>query len=471
MNFWDFEAWGTLVLMATLLISLLVANALKKNVSFVRKSLIPTPVIGGLFLLITSTAYEQIFKVPFFNTGIFNGNGLSVLEIITYHCLALGFIAQTLKRSDKKMTGKRAREVFDTGVTTVSTYLLQGVLGLGLTLLLATTIMPDLFKAAGVLLPFGYGQGSGQALNYGNLYESDYGFVGGRNFGLTIAALGFLSASLGGIIHLNVLKRRGVIVVDDAESIPEPTEVIEGENEIPMNGTIDKLTVQIAFIGGVYALTWLAMFGLGLLLPGMKATIYGFNFLIGVLMAMLCRQVMNLFRRKGAIKKRYTNNFLLTHISNFFFDIMIVAGIAAIRLEALAQYWWLLIVLGAVGMVSTYLYNSYIAKKFFAEYKDVQFLAMYGMLTGTASTGVMLLRELDPDYKSPAADNLIYQNLPAIAFGFPMMLLAALAPKEPFITFVILVAFFIVMNIILFRRQIFAPFIKRYGKNHTDGEK
>ena len=80
---------------------------------------------------------------------------------------------------------------------------------------------------------------------------------------------------------------------------------------------------------------------------------------------------------------------------------------------------------------------------------------MYGMLTGTASTGIILLREIDGEFKTPAADNLVYQNIPAIIFGFPLMLLATLAPKQPLLTFGILVAFFIVMNIILFRRQIF----------------
>jgi len=80
---------------------------------------------------------------------------------------------------------------------------------------------------------------------------------------------------------------------------------------------------------------------------------------------------------------------------------------------------------------------------------------MYGMLTGTASTGIMLLREVDPDYKTPAADNLVYQSLPAIVFGFPMMLLANLAPKQPLLTFGILCGFFLVMNIILFRKFIF----------------
>lgn len=80
---------------------------------------------------------------------------------------------------------------------------------------------------------------------------------------------------------------------------------------------------------------------------------------------------------------------------------------------------------------------------------------MYGMLTGTASTGIILLREMDGQFKTPVADNLVYQNFPAIVFGFPMMLLATLAPKKPILTFGILVVFLIGMNIILFRSKIF----------------
>ena len=77
------------------------------------------------------------------------------------------------------------------------------------------------------------------------------------------------------------------------------------------------------------------------------------------------------------------------------------------------------------------------------------------MLTGTASTGIILLREIDGDFKSPASDNMVYQNFPAIVFGFPLMLLATLAPKQPVFTLLIVIGFFIVMNIILFRSIIF----------------
>ena len=145
----------------------------------------------------------------------------------------------------------------------------------------------------------------------------------------------------------------------------------------------------------------------------------------------------------------------MTRTSNFFFDLMVVAGVAAIRLDTLEQYWGILLIMGVVGAVATYFYNRIVAKTLFPEYVEEQFLMMYGMLTGTASTGTILLREIDDEFKTPAADNMVYQNFPAIAFGFPLMLLATLAPKMPEITLLILVGFFIVMNVILFRSKIF----------------
>ncbi|MBE7077841.1 MAG: hypothetical protein E7377_03955 [Clostridiales bacterium] len=462
-NFWDFSVWGGLNVLAVLLLSLLVANGLKRSVKFLRASLIPTSVLAGVMLLVIASIYKAITGDVMFDTAFFGGNGMTQMEILTYHALALGFIATSLKTSDKKLTKKRSVEVFNTGVTTVATYLLQAVLGLGSTLI-ASLIITDFFAASGILLPFGFGQGTGQALNYGNIYETEHGFVGGKSFGLTIAALGFLSASIGGVIHLTILRKKYKILgTEDEESENISGDQIQTKNEIPMNGGIDKLTVQIGFVLLSYLLAFLAMYGLGLLLPGMKSVIYGFNFLLGVLTATLVKAVLKFCNKKGIVKKEYTNNFMLNRIGNFFFDIMVVAGIAAIRLDMLKDYWGIMLILGVVGLVSTYLYNLFIARKMFKEYSEEQFLAMYGMLTGTASTGIILLREIDPDFKTPVSDNLVYQNFPAIVFGFPMMLLATLAPQKPLLTLGILAAFFIVMNVILFRKFIF-----RRKKNTTE---
>ena len=455
LNFWDFEAWKGVALITVLLAALFVANMLKRKIRFLHESLIPTSVLGGIILLVISSIYQAFTGSSMFDTNLFGGNGMANLEVITYHALALGFIATTFKSSGDKGGAKRRVEIFNTGVTTVATYLLQAVVGMGLTLVIAL-VVDGFFPAAGVLLPFGYGQGTGQALNYGTIYETDFGFVGGKSFGLTVAALGFLSASIGGVIYLNILKKKGKIQVADAENIEDLTlEEVQGKDEIPMNGAMDKLTVQIGLVFVAYLLAYGLMYVLGLILPGMKATIYGFNFLIGVLMATLVKFVLGLFKKSKVMHRQYVSNFMMTRISNFCFDVMVVAGIAAIRIEMVKDYWWILLLLGVVGLTITYFYNSFIARKFFPEYEHEQFLAMYGMLTGTASTGIILLRELDPHFKTPVADNLVYQNFPAIVFGFPMMLLATLAPKQPYLTYIILVAFFIMMNVILFRRQIF----------------
>ena len=77
------------------------------------------------------------------------------------------------------------------------------------------------------------------------------------------------------------------------------------------------------------------------------------------------------------------------------------------------------------------------------------------MLLLLAGCGMNTEMKLDGEFKTPAAENMVYQNFPAIVFGFPMMLLATLAPVKPLLCLFIFIGFFAVMNVILFRRQIF----------------
>ncbi|MBP5623241.1 MAG: hypothetical protein J6X36_00045 [Lachnospiraceae bacterium] len=453
-NFWEFNVWGCVVLAGALLGSMLLGHAIKRMTPGLRESLIPTSVIGGLILLIVSEIYRAVTGAELFDTELFGGNGLEALEIITYHCLALGFIASTFKSSSGKLSKQRSTEIFNTGVTTVSTYLMQGILGLVITMI-AAYVVSGFFASAGILLPFGYGQGTGQAMNYGTIYETQFGFLGGKSFGLTIAALGFLSASLGGVIYLNVKRKRGTLKISSEKREKYTAEDIQKENEIPMQESIDKMTIQVGLVIFAYILAYGIMYVLGLLLPGMKSVIYGFNFLIGVLAATIVKGFISGFKKTKMMHHEYVNNFLMTRVSNFFFDVMVVAGIAAISLGLLENYWGIIIILAIAGMGSTFLYERLVAKKLFPEYCEEQFLMMYGMLTGTASTGTILLREIDGEFKTPAADNMVYQNFPAIVFGFPMMLLATMAPVKPLMTLLILIGFFAVMNVILFRSFIF----------------
>ena len=480
-NFWEYSVWGFILLLSVLMVGLLVANIIKRKVPFLKNSLVPTSVLAGGLILLISITYtlivenvgnlhetlpKNIFDLKVFGeygtassddgTKVVIG-GLSILEVITYHALALGFIATAFKPDGAKLNKKRSLEVFDTGVTTVSTYLLQGTLGLAITILFPALVGG--FKAAGLILPFGYGQGTGQALNYGKMYEA-VGFGNGSSFGLTVAAMGFLSASIGGIIHLNIINRKNKKkaipgIVDEEEEIT--LDKVQEKGESPMTGSIDKLSIQLGIVLLTYIIAYGIMYALGLLLPGMRATIYGFNFLIGVLIASFVNHIVKRLRIHKIMNRQYINSFLMKRVAGFFFDLMVVSGIASIKFEALKQYWLSFIILGISGAVFTYFYLKFVCKRIFPDYVEEQFLMMYGMLTGTASTGLILLREKDNGLETPAAENMVYQNLPAIVFGFPLLFIASdtFAPKHPILAFLIIFAFFVILNLVLFRRSIF----------------
>lgn len=456
--------WTFIMTLALLLFSMLLASVLKHLIPVLRKSLIPVSVLGGIILLIASTVTYYAAGEYLFNLPIFGGNGegaysgMEVLEMITYHCLGIGFIATGMRSSKKKFTKQRAGEIFDSGVTTVNGYLIQAFLGLIITILAVCVFNVDgLIAASGILLAFGFGQGTGQALNYGKIYENEYGFVGGGNFGLTIAALGFLVACIVGVIYINIKRKKGEIKIDYSKKHSELSDY-EDENEIPVVSSMDKFTVQIAIVLAVYAASYGLMLGFSALLPDLADTLFGFNFFIGVLLTLPVKAVLNKLYEKKIVKKQVVNNFMMDRIGGFAFDLMIVAGVAAIQIPLLASYWAVLLILAAAGTVSTLVYVNIVCKKIFPSYRHEQFLAFFGMLTGTASTGMILLREIDGSYRSPASENLVYQTVPAMAFGFPLMFLAPYAAESnlaAIITCIIVGVSFAALNIVLFRRNIF----------------
>lgn len=469
MSFAELPIWTFIMIFAVLLLSMLAAGILKHFIPALQKTLIPVSVLGGILLLVISTivyftAGDYLFNLPVFGSPSADGSadasmsGMEVLEVITYHCLGIGFIASGMRNSKKKFTKKRAGEIFDSGVTTVNGYLIQAFAGLIVTIIAVWALKtPGLISAAGILLAFGFGQGTGQALNYGKIYENEYGFVGGSNFGLTVAALGFLVACFGGVIYINVMRKKGYIKIDTSERRSTLADY-EDDNELPAVSSMDKMTVQFALVLVVYAVSFGIMYGLSALIPSLADTLFGFNFLIGVILTVPAKAILNKLYDKKVIKKRIVNNYMMDRISGFAFDLMIVAGVAAIQLPLLATYWGVLLILAVLGTVLTFGYVNIVSKKLFPSYRHEQFLAFFGMLTGTASTGMILLREIDGSYRTPASENLVYQSLPAILFGFPLMFLAPYAATSDLaalITCIIAGAAFVILNIVLFRRTIF----------------
>ncbi len=419
------ELWNVIIQLGLIAGAILLSNFLREKVPFIRKTLMPVAVLGGFILL--AARYTGIAKVD-----------TSVMEILVYHGIALGFIAMSLRVPDDRTSPGGDLTGLKSGAVIVSSYLVQGISGLLITLTLGYTLMPDLFKAAGLLLPMGFGQGPGQANNVGSTYEA-LGLAGGRSFGLSIAAAGYLVACIVGVIIINILAKKGKIGERRQAADEQPTvDYFQSEDEIPVSDSIDKLSVQIAMVILVYLVTYLAAWGLtsgiAALSPGLAGTvnslIWGFNFIIGSALAILLRVLLEKGRKSGIMARRYQNNYLLNRISGFFFDIMIVAGIGSIHLEDIRGLLLPFILLVIAGGVLTWIHLAIVCRRAYPEYYYEGLISMYGMMTGTISSGVLLLREIDSDLKTPAANNLITGSSFGIILGAPVLIFVGLAPRS-----------------------------------------
>ena len=468
MNLWDFDVWSLLIHLTILLGGMLLANVLRRSIKPLRQSLIPNAVLGGFLILLVDFILIQALDIHMF------GANTNMLEILTYHGLGLGVAAITLKdENDDETEKKRERStIFNYGIMVVATYLLQGIIGLFITIGLFYALSNVVFPAAGLILPMGWGQGPGQAYAWGHNYEVTWGFTKGTSFGLTVAAMGFIAASMGGIFYLSRMKKKGLVrVYEDSEEIEDlSAEQITKKGEIPLSESMDKLTVQIALVAVAYGMAYLLMMGFNLIIDTgvlgnfgyntLQPLVWGFNFLFATFTALLLKMILRKLKKAKLIKREYKNDFLQNRFSGFMFDIMVVASIAAIDLSAFQERSFIvpLIVMFIVGIISTYWYCDFVCKNVFPTFRHESFLALYGILSATNSMGFILLREVDPNFKTPVARYVIYQVVYASIFGFPLMLLMGYAPHgvtASLVTVGILTAFFAVMNILLFRKQIF----------------
>ena len=449
-------AWNWLVQFCILATALLIGNILRTKIPFLRKSLIPSALIGGLLLL--------VFKAIPGCEGLINK---PVMEIVTYHALGLGFVALALK-NNKIESKSTPMKVIETGALTASTYVIQGIVGLIVSILFFY-FGKKLFYAAGLLLPMGYGQGPGQALNFGKIFTGWAAKQGidfpGADFGLSIAATGFIVGSIVGVVYMNILRRRGVLSRQKiVEAQMNKLEDYEGKGEIPDAESIDKLSVQICMVLFVYFLVflftnWIQGMELGDFGTNtLKPMLWGFNFLIGTLFGILFKWLLGRFKKAKLMSREYINNYMLNRISGFCFDIMIVAGTAAINFNEFGKFVLPFILIVTLGAIVTFVNVLWISKHLYPDYKYEGFFSMFGMLTGTASNGMILLREIDPKFETPAANNLVLQTLSAIVLGFPVLLLVGYAPqslKATWITLGVLVVFWIALTVFMLRTKIF----------------
>lgn len=463
---WDFtmanydQVWSFMVQLGLLLMFLMLGNVLRRKIPLFRKILIPSALLGGALLLVVDIFCKQVLNFVLVDNRL--------MQVITYHCLAIGFAAMSLK-TEKATHKTNKTQVLEFGALQGGTYMLQAFVGLGITigLFLLTQYGDNVISyICGLILPLGFGQGPGNALswdiNYTNTPAAQ--FAGNGSFGLSLASIGFVAASVFGVLYINVQKKRGNLKIRESIAYNPTVDSVDASNvEIPDNESVDKFTIQAGFVAIAYALSFGFMYLLGIISDFTNSIAWGFNFLWASLFAMLIKFVVKYLRKGKLMNRVYINNYQMDRISGFAFDIMIVAGVSAIEINDIKNYILPIIILSLLGTLVTHLYIRKVSKECFKGFEHEFYLMSFGTLTGTASNGMILMKEVDPGLKTPTSSLYILSNFPAMVMIAPLLFLLGFAGKSLTNAIIACSIFFVlwlVYSIFLFRRRIFKKHYK-----------
>ncbi len=406
------QEWPIIIYFLLIGVLMFFAKILKTWLPGLNKVVIPTSLLGGLIGLIISLVFAPII------IGEDTFIDVEYMGFIVYHALAIGFISLALKKSDSKIKKK----IWSTGMLITSTYALQAAIGI----ILVLTLFSTKFVGSGMLVALGFGQGPGLALSIGNMW--DLMLEGnGATLGVSYSFLGFVFGGTIGVLIINVMSRKKGYAkpknyVEDSSG--KETIEIDTVKEISL---LDGLTTQAIIISIIYGLVYLTLLGANVLLANLGnigETVFGllkgFNFIIGIMYALLYKQILKKLEKKGKNIKFMTNNYILSNITSIAFNIMIAGAVLTITLDFLSSYGIQLIVTSIVAGVATMLYLRYMTKIVYPEYQDQYFIGLFGMLTGVASTGLALLKGIDPNLETPVAEEMVLGSGTAISMALPL---------------------------------------------------
>jgi ESS family glutamate:Na+ symporter len=373
---------------------LILGVILRAKVGVFQSFLLPSCLVGGMIGCIVLNL--KLIDISF-----------TLFENIAYHFLNIAFISVGLTQNTKKENSDKKSGVLR-GAIWMSlmkgiTWPLQAIIGL-LYVLFFTTIGQDLFPSFGLFLPLGFNEGPGPALALGKVYEG-FGFQHASTIGLSFALMGYFFCFFVGMPFIRAgLKKgsakygqkslpddflRGIMPKDHGKTDPEaPKKTLYPEN-------IDNLAFQFALIGVAYIITYFICSGLATILPiNSQKVVWGFFFGFGLLVGIIITQIM----KKTGIA-HLVDPGTQHRITGFSLDFMIAGTLMAIQLAIVWIYIIPILAISISGGFMTVLVILYFGKR-----QDDMALertvVVYGTYTGQLSTGLLLLRIVDPEFRS-----------------------------------------------------------------------
>ena len=393
-------------------ILLWIGHWLRMRIKLLQKLYLPSCVIAGVIGLIIVQILRNANTpelTDFVNTWTAGWGKLpSFLINIVFACLFLGVTLPKISTLWNRAGPQLAYgQIVAWGQYTV---------GIGITLVLLAPLfgVPHMF---GAIIPIGFEGGHGTAGGMGPVFET-LGYPEGKDFALASATVGIMSAIIIGMVLINWAARRGH-TAHKPKTVDAYTSSVLDIEERPHAGkltisadAIETFTFHVAVVGIAIFIGWVGkqgLLGLDSLIGNKTFHVVAKSFPLFPL-CMLGGLIVQLFEDKFD-KQKLIDHGLTRRIQNSSLDFLVVAAISTINIKALIPSLAPFFILVTAGILWNIFCVLFLAKRLLPDTWFERSIAEMGQSMGVTATGLLLLRVVDPEYESPAADAFASKQL------------------------------------------------------------
>jgi len=396
---------GVFFSLCILLLFLLAGKILRAKVVLFQRIFLPASIIGGFLALLFGPYLIDVLPDFLYDTW---SQIPGLLINIVFATLFLGVMIPGIKT----MWAQGGSQLCFGMVVGSGQYLVA--LLITVLLLMPLFDVPPIF---GTILEIGFAGGHGTAAGMQQVF-TELGFPAGAALAQMSATVGIITAVVGGVFYINVAIRKGYCVnLDETKGIPNYKKVgliperyrFSSSRATVASESIEPLAFHFAIVGLAILIGWVMLAGVRQLHPMLG----GFPLFPLAMMGGMIVQAVS-----APLKvSQYYDRLTFERILGFSLDVLVVAAIASIRLDLFIEHLWPFLILMAAGIAWLFFALIFLAPRMFPYNWLERGVTEYGMQSGVTAMGLLLLRLVDPHYKTDTAQ----------AFGFKQML------YEPFL--------------------------------------
>ncbi|MFP5528038.1 sodium/glutamate symporter [Peptococcus simiae] len=384
-------------------IMLLVGVVLRALVRPLGNILMPASVIGGIvgFVLMNIGLLPSVGVSPDALNNI-----VGVFFIFTFISMGLTNVP---KEEGVNANKEAIKGSIGMGCIWNMLYAIQPFIGYGVLLLVGGFF--SMAPEYGMLIPFGFDHGPGQAATFGAMVQ-EKGLEGAQQVAITYAVLGFLLAFGVGVPLARYGIKKGLASYPNEidrsikKGLYKRQEQAQAAGMITTyNGNIDSLAFCIALMGLCYVIA-VPIGDLLVSVPNQFVQIFGsMTFFIGMFVAYGVRYILNKFDLK-----QYFDDGLQTRVTGFTTDFMITSAFMAVQLSVVGKWFAPIIITALVVGLITFGICWFFSSRIGGHFDFERLLGIWGCATGTCPSGIALIRIVDPQLRTTVSSEMGSMN-------------------------------------------------------------